>query len=154
LDDDEIEIRWARSRDEVRRALGVREEVFCREQGVPRAEELDGLDDDAMHLLALRPDGATVIATLRLRMQGGDAKIGRVAVERDWRRRGIASRMLRLALERAGERGCARARLAAQLEATALYEQVGFAVESEPFQQAGIMHVWMGRALPPEMPSG
>jgi predicted GNAT family N-acyltransferase len=148
---DEIHIRWASSPIEVHGAIGVREQVFCREQGVPRAEELDGFDDDAMHLLALGPDGGTVIGTLRLLMQGSDARIGRVAVERDWRRRGIASRMLSLALERAREQGCVRARLAAQLEATSLYEQVGFAVESEPFEQAGIMHVWMGRALPPDI---
>jgi predicted GNAT family N-acyltransferase len=151
LDADEIHICWASSPIEVRGAIGVREQVFCREQGVPRAEELDGLDDDAMHLLVLGPDRRTVIGTLRLLMQGSDARIGRVAVERDWRRRGIASRMLSMALERAREQGCARARLAAQLEATALYEQVGFTVESEPFEQAGIMHVWMGRALPPEI---
>ncbi len=38
-------------------------------------------------------------------------------------------------------------RLAAQLVAAELYAQVGFAVESEPFEEAGIPHVWMGRRL-------
>ncbi|HSZ12601.1 MAG TPA: GNAT family N-acetyltransferase [Solirubrobacteraceae bacterium] len=52
-----------------------------------------------------------------------------------------------LALAAARERGCVRARLAAQLEAVALYEQAGFAVESEQFEEAGIPHVWMGRRL-------
>lgn len=29
----------------------------------------------------------------------------------------------------------------------ALYERAGFAVESDVFEEAGIPHVWMGRAL-------
>jgi predicted GNAT family N-acyltransferase len=55
--------------------------------------------------------------------------------------------MLGLAVERARELGCARARLAAQTDAVELYRRVGFGVESEPFMEAGIEHVWMGLAL-------
>ena len=130
-------------------ALTVRERVFCGEQGVPVEEEHDGLDGGALHLVALAPGGVRVIGTLRLLLGGGEAKISRVAVERDWRRQGVALRMLLLALERAAERGCGRARLAAHIEAVDLYLRAGFAVESEPFQEAGIAHVWMGRALDP-----
>jgi predicted GNAT family N-acyltransferase len=38
-------------------------------------------------------------------------------------------------------------RLAAQIDAQRLYENAGFAVESAPFEEAGITHVWMARAL-------
>jgi ElaA protein len=145
----EITIRWATGPEDLGGALAVREQVFCREQGVPRSEELDGLDGDALHLVALQVDGTRVIGTLRLLLAGGTAKIGRVAVERDARRRGVASRMLEEALARARERGCRQARLAAQVEATGLYERAGFAIESEPFDEAGISHVWMGRTLTP-----
>jgi predicted GNAT family N-acyltransferase len=145
----QIDIRWATEPSDVPGAIAVREQVFCREQGVPLAEEVDGLDDRAEHLVALAPDGRRVIGTLRLLIDGDKAKIGRVAVERDWRRRGIAARMLDLAVARARELGSVRARLAAQLQAVALYEQAGFVVESDEFAEAGIPHVWMGRALTP-----
>jgi predicted GNAT family N-acyltransferase len=141
-----VEIRWAQSTAEVQRAQRVRERVFCVEQGVPRSEEIDGLDDRALHALALRPKDQ-VIGTLRLLLVEDVAKIGRVAVERDWRRRGIASRMLDAALAVAQRRGCREARLASQLAATALYERAGFIVASEPFVEAGIAHVWMRRGL-------
>jgi predicted GNAT family N-acyltransferase len=144
-----IELRWAAARADLEGALHVREQVFCREQGVSREQELDGLDGAALHLVALAPDRRRVIGTLRLLLTGEDAKIGRVAVERDWRGRGIASQMLQLGLACARERGCVRARLAAQLEATRLYEQAGFSVESDAFEEAGIAHVWMGRRLTP-----
>ncbi len=145
----EIPIRWATGADDVRGAVEVRERVFCGEQGVPRAIEIDGLDDDASHLVALAPDSGRVIATLRLLVAGEGARVGRVAVERAFRRRGIGSRMLAAALAAARERGCTEARLAAQLDATALYERAGFEVESEPFEEAGIQHVWMSCRLEP-----
>jgi predicted GNAT family N-acyltransferase len=162
-----IEIRWARGDEDMRGAFALRELVFCGEQGVAREEEIDGRDADALHLVALAPDDGRVVGTLRVlldtvrandRARADDererahdgapvAKIGRVAVQREWRRRGIALRMLSLALAAAREHGCARVRLAAQLEAVALYEHAGFAVESELFEEAGIQHVWMGQRL-------
>lgn len=150
MDAVEARLRWAATPEEVRDALRVREQVFCREQGVPRELEIDGRDGTALHLLAVEAEGERVIGTLRLLLDEGVAKVGRVAVERDWRRRGIASRMLDLALARARERGFEQARLASQLDATGLYERAGFAVESEPFEEAGIAHVWMGRRLEPD----
>ncbi len=140
-------IRWADGPADMRGAIALREEVFCREQGVPREEEIDGRDGEASHLVALHPDGERVIGTLRLLEDGEVAKIGRVAVQRSWRRHGIASRMLDLALEAARERGCREARLAAQTDAVALYERAGFTVRSGLFLDAGIPHVWMGRSL-------
>jgi predicted GNAT family N-acyltransferase len=141
-----IEVRWASGVADLRGAVSVREEVFCGEQGVPKDEELDGLDDQALHLVAIEPRG-TIVGTLRLLIVAGEAKIGRVAVKRPWRRQGVASRMLQIALADARSRGCRRARLAAQLQATGLYEEAGFSVESEPFEEAGIPHVWMARPL-------
>jgi predicted GNAT family N-acyltransferase len=143
----EVTIRWASGPAELDGALQLRERVFCREQGVPRELEVDGLDGRALHLLALEPNDARVIGTLRLLAGERVARIGRVEVEREWRRRGIATRMLALALGAAHERGCREARLAAQLGSQALYERVGFSVQSEPFEEAGMPHVWMGRAL-------
>ncbi len=142
-----IELRWARDAGDLRAALAIRVRVFCDEQGVPREEEPDELDAGALHLLALDAGGERPVGTLRLLLNGADARIGRVAVEADRRRRGIASQMLETALARARSEGASSVRLAAQIVAAALYQQVGFAVESEPFEEAGIRHVWMGRRL-------
>ena len=130
---------------ELRGAIALRTEVFCVEQGVPAEEEIDGRDDEAAHLVAL--DDGRVVGTLRLLLDGDQAKIGRVAVIKDRRRRGIAQRMLEIAIDGARERGCARASLASQLYATELYASVGFAVDSEVFEEAGMPHVWMRMRL-------
>ncbi len=148
-----VRLRWAAGAHDLEGAIALREQVFCREQGVPRDEELDGRDGEALHLVALAPGSDRVIATLRLLRDGTRAKVGRVAVQRDWRRLGIAARMLQLALSRARELGATEARLAAQLEAKSLYEQAGFVVQSDEFMEAGIPHVWMGLQLTDECPS-
>jgi predicted GNAT family N-acyltransferase len=140
----EISIGWARGSEDVAGAFALRERVFHGEQGVPREEEFDGRDEQALR----------VLGTLRLLVEGERAKIGRVAVEREWRRRGIASRMLELALAGAREHGCTQVRLAAQLAATELYSRAGFTMESEEFEEAGIPHVWMGLPLAPAVRSG
>jgi predicted GNAT family N-acyltransferase len=139
------ELRWSTGPEDLRGAFALREQVFFGEQGVPREEDIDAHDADALQLVALDPGSRRVIGTLRVVLDGDSAKVGRVAVQREWRRRGIALRMLALALAAARERGCTRVRLAAQLQAVALYERAGFAVESDPFEEAGIQHVWMGR---------
>jgi ElaA protein len=143
----EIEVRWVQEPSELQGAFALREEVFYGEQGVPQQEEFDGLDDQALHVIALSPIEAQVIGTLRVVLDGPRAKIGRVVVQRDWRGRGIASRMLQLALTEVRERGCEEVRLASQTHVVGLYGRVGFTVESEPFEEAGIPHVWMGLRL-------
>jgi len=150
VEERETTIRWALDGNDVRGALALRELVFCVEQGVPREEEIDERDAQALHLVALDSDGERVIGTLRLLLDEDSAKVGRVAVAREWRRRGIAAQMLELALQEARSRGCRRVRLAAQLRATGVYERAGFAVESDSFEEAGIEHVWMGMGLTSE----
>ena len=139
---------WVSSPDQLAGALELRERVFCDEQGVPREEETDPQDAEALHLVALGNGERAVVGTLRVLVRGDTAKIGRVAVERERRREGIAVRMLTLALDRAAELGCTRAVLSAQTRATDVYRRVGFAVESGVYMEAGIEHVRMGRALP------
>jgi predicted GNAT family N-acyltransferase len=149
----QISVRWASDPRDVSAALALRLSVFCDEQGVSREDELDGLDEQALHLIALAPDGDGAVGTLRLLLNGEHVKLGRVAVAREWRRRGIASQMIHAGLQEARRRGALSARLASQLDATALYERAGFAVESEPFQSAGIAHVWMGLTLAADGPA-
>jgi predicted GNAT family N-acyltransferase len=139
-------LRWAEGEADVQGAFAVRRRVFCAEQGVPVEIEIDDHDEEALHLVALAPDGE-IIGTLRLVFAGEAVKVGRVAVERSWRHRAIASRMLAMALAEAADRGARRARLAAQVEAVELYRRAGFEICSEAFEEVGIPHVWMDRAL-------
>jgi len=132
--------------NEFARCAAIRTEVFVVEQRVPPEEEMDELDRDAVHVLAW-VDG-TPVATGRL-ILGADAhaKIGRMAVLRPHRRRGVGSAVLRKLMELAKERGVREVSLAGQLHAIPFYERFGFVARGDIFVEAGIEHRTMDRAL-------
>jgi predicted GNAT family N-acyltransferase len=139
------EVRPARDQTEVDAALALRYEVFCVEQGVSLAEERDGLDDEALHLVVVY-DG-DVVGTCRLLLVGSEVKLGRMAVAPAHRGRGLAAELLVEADARARELHARRIALAAQLTAQALYARAGYAPYGDVFLDAGIEHVMMGKAL-------
>lgn len=139
------QIRISRTERERAAALDLRRRVFCDEQGVAPELEVDGRDGEAVHLVALR-DGA-VVGTCRLVLDAGTAKLGRMAVERAARGRGLGAAILREAVEQARRSGAERVALHAQTSAVAFYARAGFAARGEPFHEAGIEHVRMELGL-------
>lgn len=127
------EASWQADQPAIRR---VRQAVFVAEQAVPEGLEWDGLDAGCLHLLAEDAAG-NPIGTARLLEQG---KLGRLAVERDWRGRGVGRALLARLLELAAARGLTRLSLDAQLRAIGFYEPFGFRPIGPVFDDAGIPH--------------
>lgn len=140
-----VEFRRARTAAERTAACDLRFQVFCLEQGVPIQDELDGRDDDGVHLVAVEHE--RVIATCRLLVSGDTVQFSRLAVELPSRRRGIASRLLELADGEARASGSRRMVLHAQTYARALYAGHGFRERGRLFWEAGIEHVAMEKQL-------
>jgi predicted GNAT family N-acyltransferase len=140
-----MEVRPARDAAELREALVLRDDVFCGEQGVSAASERDGRDGEALHLVAVE-DGR-VVGTCRLLFQADSAFLGRLAVERGARRRGLAAARLGEAAERAREAGASRIGLHAQLDVRELYTGDGYVERGEPFVEEGIDHVTMEKQI-------
>jgi predicted GNAT family N-acyltransferase len=140
-----IEVRPTRDEAEVAAALALREEVFCGEQGVSLAEERDGRDEEALHLVVV--DDGVVVGTCRLLIEGTTVKLGRMAVSRTRRGLGLARALITEAEARARALGGERLVLAAQLSAQPLYDRAGYAAFGEVFLDAGIEHVMMAKAL-------
>ena len=139
------EVRPARDQSEVDAALALRYEVFCVEQGVSLAEERDGRDGEALHLVVVQ-DGE-LVGSCRLLVEGSEVKLGRMAVAPAHRGRGLAAQLLVEAEAQARALRAQRIALAAQLTAQALYERAGYAPYGDVFLDAGIEHVMMGKAL-------
>lgn len=139
-----MRVRRANGAGEVARALELRHKVFVDEQGVAPEEEIDGRDDEALHLVAVDQAGR-VVGTCRLLQDGTVVKLGRMAVARAARGQGIGARLLELADAEAPP-GTERIVLAAQLPAVALYERAGYRRQGEIFLDAGIEHVRMEKA--------
>lgn len=140
-----LEVRPARTAEEVEAALALRRAVFVDEQGVPVDEEVDEHDRTAMHVLALR-DGE-LAGTMRLVDEGDALRLGRLAVAGPARGRGVAAALLDEADRVARERGVRRIVLSAQTRALGLYERAGYVARGSAFLDAGIEHVAMERSL-------
>ena len=140
-----IQVRPTRDQAEVAAALALREEVFCGEQGVSLAEERDGRDDEALHVVVV--DDGVVVGTCRLLVEGTTVKLGRMAVSRTRRGLGLARALISEAEAQARGLGAQRIVLAAQLSAQALYDRAGYDAYGDVFLDAGIEHVMMARAL-------
>ncbi|MDO8985177.1 GNAT family N-acetyltransferase [Cypionkella sp.] len=117
----------------------LRRVVFIEEQGVSEADEVDDLDDVALHLLALL-DGQAV-GSARLLVQGEVGKIGRVCVLSQARGAGIGAALIKAAVARfRGVEGVTKAKLGAQVHALGFYKGLGFEVMGPVYDDAGIDH--------------
>jgi predicted GNAT family N-acyltransferase len=127
--------------------LDLRHRVFCVEQGVPKREEVDGRDPDAIHLVALRPEDGRVVGTCRLLFVERTVQLSRLAVEPGVRRQGIATALLRAADREAAAARAKRIVLHAQTYARELYAADGYEERGRTFVEAGIEHVAMEKRL-------
>lgn len=126
-------VRWGGAEDEIR---PIRETVFMSEQNVPEGLEWDGLDPDCDHVLVYDVRG-NPIGTGRLTEDGW---IGRMAVLKEWRGRGVGDLLLTALLQIAREKDVLRVRLAAQVYAIGFYERHGFIPIGGIYDDAGIPH--------------
>jgi predicted GNAT family N-acyltransferase len=131
-------------------ARPVRERVFVEEQSVPRDLEWDHWDEAGDHAVVCDAAGRA-IGTARLLPDG---RIGRMAVLKEWRRKGVGAALLGALLERARSRSMQRAVLHAQVHAAGFYRKYGFSERGEEFLEAGIPHVEMTLELVPRRGSG
>jgi len=139
---------WASARCE---AQPIRYAVFVNEQAVPAELEIDEQDIRCVHAIA-RAAGGLAIGTGRLLpgvREGSDtlARIGRMAVLKNWRGKGVGTAMLAALIEVARRRGDSVLALSAQTHAVGFYRGFGFVEEGEEYLEAGIVHQLMRRAL-------
>jgi predicted GNAT family N-acyltransferase len=131
---------WERDRDALK---SIRFDVFVVEQNVPESLEWDGLDAHCIHALAEDGSG-TPIGCGRLLPDG---HIGRIAVAKAWRARGVGAALVQRLIDLARERGDRRVMLNSQTHAMPFYARFGFEAIGEPFDEAGIPHQAMELGL-------
>ena len=117
--------------------------VFVEEQKVPPEIELDSFDALSIHAVAFDANGAAV-GTGRLLPDG---HIGRMAVTKSARGGGVGSALLIALMDEARRRGHREAVLSAQTHAIDFYAKHSFSVQGNVYDDAGIPHVDMRRAL-------
>ncbi len=118
--------------------MKIRHSVFTLEQKVDPDLDLDGRDSEAVHVLAKingRPAGTGRMLA--------DGHIGRVAVVKSHREKGVGLRVVQHLIAEARTQGFSRVFLGAQIHAVSFYREIGFSVYGSPYEEAGISHVHM-----------
>ena len=142
-----VQVRHALTGSDWRAVKALRVAVFVEEQGLPADEEFDAYDESADHAAAVDRAGE-VVGTGRLyRDAEGAARIGRMAVRRGLRRRGIGGALLRWLEARAVERGAAEVVVHAQAYLERFYARRGYRAGGPPFIEDGLRHVRMTKPL-------
>lgn len=125
--------------EDIATCLALRRTVFIDEQGVSEAEEIDGQDVNALHLLARLDDQP--VGTARLLTFDDTVKIGRVCVLKNQRGTGLGAELIRASVRFASDLpNVRRVKLGAQLQAIAFYEKLGFTAFGPVYDDAGIDH--------------
>ncbi|MFP5399084.1 MAG: YbgC/FadM family acyl-CoA thioesterase [Gammaproteobacteria bacterium] len=132
-----------------REAQALRTAVFVDEQKIPAELEWDAADANAVHAVAYNGFGMALGTGRLLEHAPGVAKVGRMAVRHDLRGAGIGAALLEALAGVARTRGDREVLLHAQRSAEGFYARQGFAVRGQPFDEAGIAHVAMARAITP-----
>ena len=143
---DGLTIRLVDNEAELEAAIAVRFRVFVDEQSIPPEEELDEADATASHAIALSQD--KVVGTGRLVWRDdGSALIGRMAVDAQWRRKGVGGEILKFLEESARDQGLTHAVLHAQEYVKSFYAAHGYQQHGDTFLEVGIPHVEMRKNL-------
>ena len=130
-----VQTTWFESENDLR---AIRTPVFIVEQAVAPDFEWDDIDATAVHLLASL--AGQPIACLRIIDYH---KIGRMAVLKCWRRKGLGAALLLEAVKICKAHGSKCVYLSAQTHAIGFYQGCGFKVTSEVYQDVHIPHVDM-----------
>lgn len=133
------------SPEELYNILKLRSEIFVVEQ---QCIYLDCDDKDkGSYQLYKKNTKGEIIASVRILPKGvsyNEPSIGRVVVRKDYRRKGIASAMMKAAIEFIKRKFDESAiRISAQLYLLDFYKSVGFLPVSEPYLEDNIPHIEM-----------
>ena len=145
----EIVIRVVKTKADFSSAMKVREIVFINEQQIDQSVESDGYDLNATHVIA-ESVGQTVGTGRIIKSADGEintARLGRMAVLDTFRRKGIASLILRALESEAKKQGFKNITLHSQSYTKSLYSKEGYLERGKPFDEAGIEHVTMVKEL-------
>ncbi len=123
--------------------MEIRKEVFVEEQGFE--DEFDEIDAGCIHFVAF--EGEMAVGTCRLFYDDRKASylLGRLAIRKPWRGKGVGSLLLEEAERAVTEKGGRSLMLHSQCAASAFYEKNGYQKMGEIELEQGCPHVWMGK---------
>ena len=123
----------------------IRREAFVYGRSVPEEIEFDGKDSSLKHFCLY--DNDVLIAYLRSEDMGDFIHIGRVAVKKDRRAKGLGRVLFTYLFDYAKEKGFTFIELSAVKTAQGFYEKMGFSPFGEYYLETGTEHIYMKKTI-------
>ncbi|HAX72156.1 MAG TPA: GNAT family N-acetyltransferase [Firmicutes bacterium] len=143
-----MQIKIATTQKDFADVFRIRTNVFIGEQQVPPHEEIDDLDGYVPILVAYTAENQAVGTARIILKEDNIAKIGRVAVDKNYRRAGVGKKLMEASINYVNTQTDATIiKLDAQVTAIPFYLSLGFTPYGDEFLDAGIRHVAMKYVL-------
>ncbi|WP_034680864.1 GNAT family N-acetyltransferase [Caldalkalibacillus mannanilyticus] len=140
-------IKKATNDQEIQDAFTIRKKVFVQEQEVPEEMEIDEFEDQSEHVIVYNREHHPVGAG-RLRIINDiEAKVERICVDSQLRGQHLGELIMEHIEKIAKSKGIQTLLLHAQDHAEGFYSRLGYSTISDPFDEAGIMHIKMKKEL-------
>lgn len=124
-------------------AMQVRQTVFVEEQGF--RDEFDAIDAVAAHIVLF--DEGVPVGVCRVFQDGESYVLGRLAVVKEYRSKGLGSRLVQGAEHYVQSQGGEELRLHAQCRAAEFYGKLGYKEFGEVGYEENCPHIWMKKEL-------
>jgi len=136
----ELEIRQVKTKEELNQVFEIRKQVFIEEQNVPYALEMDGLDSEAVQIIAFFNNKPVGCARLRT---NHCVKLERIAILKEYRKRGFGKQITDYLIDYCKKKEYNEICLHSQTYISDFYEKLGFKKRGKQFLEAGTEHIEM-----------
>ncbi|MEM7374280.1 MAG: GNAT family N-acetyltransferase [Bacteroidota bacterium] len=136
-----IHVEVADTDDRFNHVFLIRTQVFVDEESIDQEDEYDGFDHLSTHYLATYQGTPAGTARRRRLTNSGKIRLERFAVLKEYRRKGIGTALAKAMISDipTGKYVFVHA----QVHAVSFFESLGFVIEGESFEEAGIQHIEM-----------
>ncbi len=119
----------------------IRKRVFVEEQGFE--EEFDTTDKRSIHVVVYDDEGKAVGTGRTFADGDGVYSIGRVAVEKNSRSKGVGEYIMNRLVDECRRHHAKKVQLWSQEHAVGFYEKTGFVADGQTMLEQGVMHMRM-----------
>lgn len=136
-----LHIKKVQDKNDFKKTIAIRKNVFIKEQKVPPDIEIDGLDPEAEHFIAYfnnKPIGCA-----RIRTKDNYAKLERIAIIKEYRGKGYGAELTKFLINYCKQKIFKEICLHSQIYISNFYKKFGFKSKGKHFFEAGIEHVEM-----------
>lgn len=142
-----ISVYHVTNEEQLKDAYQVRHQVFVDEQKVPEDLEIDQYEEQSEHFVVYQNENEPIGAGRLRPVSSTEAKVERICVLQEVRGQSIGYQIMDKIENVAQKKGIKTLMLHAQDHAKGFYTRLGYETVSEPFDEAGIVHVKMKKEL-------